>query len=39
MPEPFKIGLIGTGGISRAHLPVYEQFPEKSKADRCLRHH
>ena len=31
MPEPFKIGLIGTGGISRAHLPVYEQFPEKVK--------
>ena len=31
MSEPFKIGLIGTGGISRAHLPVYEQFPEKVK--------
>ena len=31
MSEPFKIGLIGTGGISRAHLPVYEQFPDKVK--------
>ena len=31
MAEPFKIGLIGTGGISRAHLPVYEQFPDKVK--------
>ena len=31
MSEPLKIGLIGTGGISRAHLPVYEQFPEKVK--------
>ncbi len=31
MSEPFKIGLIGTGGISRAHLPVYEHFPEKVK--------
>ena len=31
MSEPFKIGLIGTGGISRAHLPVYEQFPEQVK--------
>ena len=31
MAKPLKVGLIGTGAISRAHLPVYEQFPEKVK--------
>jgi len=31
MAKPLKIGLIGTGGISRAHLPVYTDFPEEVK--------
>ena len=29
MPKPLKVGLIGTGDISRAHLTAYAQFPEK----------
>ena len=29
MTKPLKVGLIGTGGISRAHMPAYIQFPEK----------
>lgn len=31
MSKPLKVGLIGTGGISRAHLPAYAQFPEEVK--------
>ena len=31
MSKPLKVGLIGTGGISRQHLPAYEQFPEQVK--------
>ena len=29
MPEPLKVGLIGTGRMGRAHLPAYQQFPDK----------
>lgn len=29
MPEPFKIGLVGAGGISRAHSRAFQQFPEQ----------
>ncbi len=29
MTEPFKVGLIGTGSISRAHLPVYQLAPDR----------
>ena len=28
MPEPLKVGLIGAGGISRAHLPGYQLKPD-----------
>ncbi len=28
MPEPLKVGLIGTGGISRQHLPGYQLKPD-----------
>ena len=31
MAAPLKIGLIGTGGISRSHLPVFKDFPDKVK--------
>ena len=29
--EPFKIGLVGTGAIARAHLEAYLKFPKKIK--------
>ena len=29
MPQPLRIGLIGTGRISRSHLRAFNQFPEK----------
>ena len=29
MPEPLKIGLVGTGGISRQHLPGYQLDPDR----------
>ena len=29
MAAPFKIGLIGAGGISASHLQAFKQFPEK----------
>ncbi len=29
MPQPLKVGLIGTGSISRLHLPAFVRFPEK----------
>ena len=29
MPTPLKVGLIGTGGISRRHVGAYIEFPEK----------
>lgn len=28
MPKPLKVGLVGTGSISRYHLPAYLQYPE-----------
>lgn len=31
MAKPLKVGLVGTGSISRAHLPAYQQFPEEVK--------
>lgn len=31
MSEPLKVGLIGAGSFSRAHLPAYQNFPEKLK--------
>jgi len=31
MSEPLKVGLIGTGSISRLHLRAYQQFPETVK--------
>ena len=31
MSKPLKVGLIGTGGISRAHLLGYQEFPDKVK--------
>lgn len=31
MSKPLKVGLIGTGAVSGAHLPAYTQFPEKVK--------
>jgi len=31
MSKPLKVGLIGTGAIARAHLPGYQQFPDKVK--------
>ena len=29
MSKPLKVGLVGTGGISRRHLPAYQQFPDQ----------
>ena len=29
MTEPLKVGMIGTGSISRAHLPVYQLAPDR----------
>ena len=29
MAKPLKVGLVGTGGISRRHLPAYQQFPDQ----------
>ena len=29
--KPFRIGLVGTGGISRAHLIAFKAFPEELK--------
>ncbi len=29
MPKPLKVGLIGTGRIAHAHLPAYQQFPDR----------
>ena len=29
MTEPFTFGLVGTGTISRAHLPVYQLAPDR----------
>ena len=31
MSEPLKIGLIGSGSISAAHMPAFKQFPERIK--------
>jgi len=31
MPEPLRVGLIGTGRMGRAHLLAYLQFPDKVK--------
>lgn len=28
MPKPLKVGLVGTGSISRYHLPAFKQYPE-----------
>jgi predicted dehydrogenase len=29
MIKPLKVGLVGAGGVSRAHLPAYREFPER----------
>ena len=29
MAKPLRMGLVGTGGISRRHLPAYQQFPDQ----------
>ncbi len=29
MSEPLKVGLVGTGGISRFHLPAYLEHPDR----------
>lgn len=31
MAKSLKVGLIGTGRMGRAHLPAYQQFPDKVK--------
>lgn len=31
MTQPLKVGLIGTGSISRLHLQAYNQFPDRVK--------
>ena len=31
MSKPLKVGLIGTGGISRQHLPAYAEFSDEVK--------
>jgi len=31
MTEPLKVGLIGAGSFSRAHMPAYQQFSDKIK--------
>ena len=28
MPAPLKVGLIGTGLVSRGHLPAFQEFPD-----------
>jgi len=29
MPQPLKVGLIGTGSIANLHVPAFTRFPEK----------
>jgi UDP-N-acetyl-2-amino-2-deoxyglucuronate dehydrogenase len=29
MSGPLKVGLVGTGSIARAHLPAFQQFPDR----------
>lgn len=31
MSKPLKIGIIGAGGISGAHLPAYSQYPDRAQ--------
>ena len=35
MSKPLKVGLVGTGGISKAHLPVYQEHPDRVQLTAC----
>ena len=35
MSKPLKVGLVGTGGISKAHLPVYLEHPDRVQLTAC----